>query len=107
MLKDHYQHKRPLLVADGNLCVSHQGKAALEKIPDYPSGHTTLGWETGLIFAELDPQAVTDVLARARAFGQSRDLDAARTELAALRVGAKSEPARCDAEAETLSKSPY
>jgi len=71
-LKDLYQHKRPFQVAEGNVCLSPQGKAALETIPDYPSGHTTAGWETGLILAELAPHDASDVLARARAFGQSR-----------------------------------
>jgi acid phosphatase (class A) len=72
LLKDLYQHKRPFQVAEGNVCLSSQGKAALEKSPDYPSGHTTAAWETGLILAELAPSAATDLMARARAFGQSR-----------------------------------
>lgn len=71
-LKDLYQHKRPFQVAEGNVCLSPEGKAALEKSPDYPSGHTTASWEAGLILAELAPDAATDLLARARAFGQSR-----------------------------------
>jgi acid phosphatase (class A) len=72
VLKFHYQHKRPFQLAEGNVCVSAQGKAALERSPDYPSGHTTLSWETGLILAQLSPANAGDVLARARAFGQSR-----------------------------------
>jgi acid phosphatase (class A) len=72
VIKVRYQHKRPFQVAEGDVCVSALGKAALERSPDYPSGHTALSWETGLIFAELVPEAASDVLARARAFGQSR-----------------------------------
>jgi acid phosphatase (class A) len=72
VIKKHYNHKRPFQVADGGVCLSPKGKAALERSPDYPSGHTTLSWETGLILAELDPPRAIDVLARARAFGQSR-----------------------------------
>jgi acid phosphatase (class A) len=72
LLKIRYQHKRPFQVAEGDVCVSALGKAALERSPDYPSGHTTLSWETGLILAELVPEASNDVLARARAYGQSR-----------------------------------
>jgi acid phosphatase (class A) len=71
-LKDLYRHKRPFQVAEGNVCLSPRGKAALESVPDYPSGHTTASWETGLILAELAPDAASGLLARARAFGQSR-----------------------------------
>ena len=72
MLKARYKQKRPFQVAEGDVCVSPEGKAALEQSPDYPSGHTALSWETGLILAELVPEAASEVLARARAFGQSR-----------------------------------
>jgi acid phosphatase (class A) len=71
-LKDLYRHKRPFQVTDGDVCLSPQGKAALEAVPDYPSGHTTASWETSLILAELAPDAATGLLARARAYGQSR-----------------------------------
>jgi len=140
ILKTLYRHKRPFQLAVGDVCLSPQGKAALERSPDYPSGHTALSWETGLILGELVPESAGDLLARARAFGQSRivcgvhnesaveagwmtvtavfamqasspefqrDIDAARMELAALRAGAKQQPAGCEVEAKTLSKSPY
>lgn len=71
-MKKRYQHKRPFQVEAGDVCISPQGKAALEKSPDYPSGHTALGWETGLILSALDPQRAAQILRRARAFGQSR-----------------------------------
>ena len=140
MIKVKYQHKRPFQVAEGDVCVSPLGKERLEKSPDYPSGHTALSWDAGLILAELVPEAASDILARARAYGQSRivcgvhntsaveagwmtatavftmqpdstefqkDLDAARMELAALRAHVTSKAGGCEAEAETLSKSPY
>ena len=72
VLKEFYQHKRPFQVAKGPVCVTPAVKARLEQIPDYPSGHTTAGWETGLVLAELAPDAATSLLARARAFGESR-----------------------------------
>jgi acid phosphatase (class A) len=72
VLKQFYQHKRPFQVDDAHVCLSSQGKAALERSPDYPSGHTTAAWEAGLILSELAPDAATGILARARAFGQSR-----------------------------------
>jgi acid phosphatase (class A) len=70
--KNLYQHKRPFQVDDAHVCVSAKGRAALERSPDYPSGHTALGWEMGSVLAELAPDAATEILARARAFGQSR-----------------------------------
>lgn len=72
VIKVHYKHKRPFQIAEGDVCISPAGKSALERSPDYPSGHTTLSWETGLILAELSPANAIDLLARARAFGQSR-----------------------------------
>jgi acid phosphatase (class A) len=72
VIKIRYQHKRPFQVAEGNVCVSPKGKEALEHSPDYPSGHTALSWDAALILAELVPEAAIDILARARAFGQSR-----------------------------------
>jgi acid phosphatase (class A) len=140
VIKKHYKHKRPFQLAEGAVCVSPQGKAALEKSPDYPSGHTALSWETGLILAQLSPANAVNVLARARAFGQSRvvcgvhnlsaveagwmtatavfameqaspefrkDLEAAGTELAALRTASKFKPAGCEAEGQLLAKDPY
>jgi acid phosphatase (class A) len=72
VLKVRYQHKRPFQVAEGDVCVSPQGRQALEHSPDYPSGHAALSWDAGLILAEMVPEATIDILARARAFGQSR-----------------------------------
>jgi len=69
-LKDRYRRKRPFLVDDGPICVARD--QALVNSFDYPSGHSTLGWVAGLILAELEPDRATDVLARARAFGESR-----------------------------------
>ena len=72
VIKVKYRHKRPFQVAEGDVCLSPPGKERLERSPDYPSGHTALSWDTGLILAELVPGAANDILARARAFGQSR-----------------------------------
>ena len=71
-IKARYRHKRPFQTVEGDVCLSSIGKAALELNPDYPSGHAALGWEAGLILAELVPNSASEVLARARAFGQSR-----------------------------------
>ena len=71
-LKKQYQHLRPFQVESGKVCLSDRGRTALESDPDYPSGHTTASWEAGLILAEIVPEASSEILARARAFGESR-----------------------------------
>lgn len=68
--KDLYQRRRPYLIDEGPICVDKTD--SLAKSPDYPSGHTTWGWTVGLILAEADPEHATDILVRARAFGESR-----------------------------------
>lgn len=68
--KDIYKRQRPYLIDEGPICVDKSD--ALAKSPDYPSGHNTWGWTVGLIMAELAPDRATEVLSRARAFGESR-----------------------------------
>lgn len=68
--KDIYKRPRPYLIADGPTCLAKTD--SLAKSPDYPSGHNTWGWTTGLILAELAPDRATQVLVRGRAFGESR-----------------------------------
>ncbi|WP_374574074.1 phosphatase PAP2 family protein [Phenylobacterium sp.] len=68
--KDHYGRKRPYLIDEGPICADKT--PGLAASPDYPSGHTTWGWTVGLILAELAPDRATDILARARSFGESR-----------------------------------
>lgn len=68
--KDIYKRPRPYLTDPGPTCVEQS--QALSASPDYPSGHVTYGWTIGLILAELAPDRATDILVRARAFGESR-----------------------------------
>lgn len=68
--KDIYKRQRPYQIDEGPTCV--EKSEALNKSPDYPSGHVTWGWTVGLILAELVPDRATEVLIRARAFGESR-----------------------------------
>jgi acid phosphatase (class A) len=71
-MKKLYQHKRPFLVEPAKVCLSDRGRTALENDGDYPSGHTTAAWTAGLILAELVPEASSEILTRAYAFGESR-----------------------------------
>jgi acid phosphatase (class A) len=68
--KDVFKRKRPYLYVDGPICVAKS--QGLADSPDYPSGHATLSWASGLVLAELMPQRSTQVLTRARAYGESR-----------------------------------
>ena len=68
--KDQFKRLRPFLVDKGPICIDPDGGIA--KSFDYPSGHVTYSWTVGLILAELAPDRATDILIRARAFGESR-----------------------------------
>lgn len=68
--KDIYKRQRPYLIDEGPTCIAKT--PALAASPDYPSGHNTWGWSVGLILAELSPERATQIMARARAFGESR-----------------------------------
>ncbi|WP_425997849.1 acid phosphatase [Caulobacter sp. DWR1-3-2b1] len=65
-----YRRPRPYLSAEGPICVRRSPGLTLS--PDYPSGHSTWGWSVGLLLAEVAPDRSEAILARARAFGESR-----------------------------------
>jgi acid phosphatase (class A) len=68
--KQLYKRTRPYLHNPGNICI--EKSEALGKSFDYPSGHASLGWTAGLVMAELVPDRASEVLARGRAYGESR-----------------------------------
>jgi acid phosphatase (class A) len=106
--KDHFKHPRPFIAPNGPICTENL-RAELIKSPSYPSGHTTYSWAMGLILAEMAPDHAADILARARAFGESRvvcgvhtvsDIEAGRANGAALVAVLHSNPQfRSDLEA--------
>lgn len=67
--KHHFKRKRPFQVAQGEIC---EPTAQVASSFDYPSGHTVWGWSWALVLAELAPDRATEILARGRAYGQSR-----------------------------------
>ena len=69
--KKHYSRKRPFMVNGGPVCTPHE-EMHLRKDGSYPSGHAAIGWAWALILAELAPERADEILARGRAFGQSR-----------------------------------
>lgn len=69
-VKAAYQVPRPYLKVAGPICEAKT--AHLAGNGDYPSGHTANGWLEALILAEAMPGRATQLLARGRAFGESR-----------------------------------
>jgi acid phosphatase (class A) len=69
--KNKYQRIRPFVVNKEPTCTPDEEKY-LTKDGSYPSGHTALGWAWALILAEIAPDRTDALLARGRAFGESR-----------------------------------
>ncbi|GJD44940.1 hypothetical protein AFCDBAGC_2809 [Methylobacterium cerastii] len=68
--KVHYRRLRPFVGNEAPICV--QRTQALADSFSYPSGHATQGWAYALIMAALVPEKATAILARGRAYGESR-----------------------------------
>ncbi len=69
-VKDFYRSRRPYLDSSAPICQARTEHLAQNG--DYPSGHTAGGWADALVLAELAPDRATAILARGRAFGESR-----------------------------------
>lgn len=69
--KDHYRRTRPFLVNKQPTCTPAEEKHAAKDF-SYPSGHSALGWAWALVLAEIAPERGDAILARGRAFGESR-----------------------------------
>lgn len=67
--KNVFKRRRPLLIDKGAVC---QPRADLIDSYDYPSGHATWGWTWAVLLAEMAPERATPILARGRAYGESR-----------------------------------
>jgi len=68
--KDVYKRTRPYLSNYGDICIAKSD--ALARSYDYPSGHAALSWVQGLILSQLAPDRAEKLMARARAYGESR-----------------------------------
>lgn len=71
--KNAYQRERPFMVNGQPTCTPDE-EEVLRKDGSYPSGHTAIGWGWGLILSQLDPERAEALLARGRAFGESRNV---------------------------------
>ncbi len=69
--KDKYRHARPFML-DGQPICSPEREQDLRAQGSYPSGHASIGWAWALVLAEASPDQSTAILARGRAFGESR-----------------------------------
>ena len=134
--KDHYNRTRPFVVNKEPTCTPDEEKF-LRTNGSYPSGHAAFGWAWALILSEIAPDQTDAILARGRAFGESRvicnvhwesdviegrfmgagtvarlhadpafraDLEAAKTELAAVRAKGPKPQRDCAAEAAAMTK---
>lgn len=71
--KNAYERERPFMISETPVCTP-QDEEALRKDGSYPSGHTAIGWGWALILTELAPDRAEEILARGRAFGESRNV---------------------------------
>ncbi|WP_395333525.1 phosphatase PAP2 family protein [Novosphingobium sp. BL-8H] len=69
--KNRYQRARPFMENGKATCTPDQ-EAMLRKDGSYPSGHSAIGFGMGLILADLVPDRAGELVARGRAFGESR-----------------------------------
>lgn len=84
--KEHYMRVRPFSFFNEPTCNPEQ-QQELSTNGSYPSGHTSIGWATALVLAEINPERQNEILQRGYQMGQSRvicgyhfqsDVDAAR-----------------------------
>ncbi|CAN5295485.1 phosphatase PAP2 family protein [soil metagenome] len=71
--KNQFRQARPFVAVPGDAAICTEAvREATARSFSYPSGHVTWGWSVGLVLAEAAPDRAAPILARARAFGESR-----------------------------------
>jgi acid phosphatase (class A) len=70
-IKRTYQRARPFMVNNAPMCTP-EAEAVLRSDGSYPSGHSTIGYGWGSLLAQLIPARATELVARGRAYGDSR-----------------------------------
>jgi len=98
--KAKYRRPRPFVRIPGPICYGKPEE--IGRSWSYPSGHSTWGWSAALILAEIVPERASQILARGRAYGESRvvcgvhyvsDVEAGRTNGAGLVAALHTSPA--------------
>ena len=69
--KEHYARLRPFVTNKEPICTPEDEKSLVGN-GSYPSGHAAVGWAWALILTEIAPERSDALLARGRAFGESR-----------------------------------
>lgn len=69
--KQRYNRDRPFEVNKRTMCTPEIAKP-LAADGSYPSGHSAIGFGWGMVLAQLLPDRTTQLMARGRAFGESR-----------------------------------
>ena len=99
--KRRYNRVRPFKVNKQPMCTPDQA-GVLAADGSYPSGHSAIGFGWGMLLSQLLPEQTTRLMARARAFGESRrycnahwqsDVEEGRVVAAAVFARLQSEPA--------------
>ena len=67
--KQKYTRARPYVGDDAPICEARDAEKPNES---YPSGHTTMIWTVGLMLAHAAPERAAQILARTRAYAESR-----------------------------------
>jgi acid phosphatase (class A) len=67
--KKFFHRDRPFVGTTKATCV---GRETVGNSYAYPSGHSALGWMTALLLTELAPERAGELMARGRAYGESR-----------------------------------
>jgi acid phosphatase (class A) len=71
--KNAWRRKRPFERTSGPVCLpADEVERLVRNSPDYPSGHATVAWMAGRLLAQVAPDRATEILERARTFGESR-----------------------------------
>ncbi len=69
--KNYYNRIRPFCFYDEETCNPEQ-QEELSTNGSYPSGHTSIGWATALVLAEINPERQNEILKRGYEMGESR-----------------------------------
>ncbi len=102
--KDYYMRTRPFAFYHQATCRPEE-ESVLSTNGSYPSGHTSIGWATALVLAEINPARQGEILKRGYEMGQSRvicgyhwqsDVTAGRLVGAAIVARLHAEPAFVD-----------
>lgn len=69
--KNYYNRQRPFSFYEEDTCNPEQ-QEELSTNGSYPSGHTSIGWATALVLAEINPDRQNEILKRGFDMGESR-----------------------------------